>query len=157
MFDSLVAFAAMSSNRSAIMKEAFDLLQKEGKIPKTSVPTALRAAGLNPSEEKIKEIMATATDLDMSAYEALVAKHDDKSDTPEAVKEAFRVFDKDMNGTVSVAEFRHIMTTMGEKYTEEEFRDLIQGFDDNGVIHYEKFVMKMLAPFTEHGNPEDMI
>jgi calmodulin len=147
----------MSANRSAIMKEAFDLLQKEGKIPKTSVPTALRAAGLNPSEEKIKEIMATATDLDMPAYEALVAKHDDKSDTPEAVKEAFRVFDKDMNGTVSVAEFRHIMTTMGEKYTEEEFRDLIQGFDDNGVIHYEKFVMKMLAPFTEHGNPEDMI
>ena len=147
----------MSANRGAIMKEAFDLLQKEGKIPKTSVPTALRAAGLNPSEEKIKEIMATATDLDMPAYEALVNKHDDKSDTPDAVKEAFRVFDKDMNGTVSVAEFRHIMTTMGEKYTEEEFRDLIQGFDDNGVIHYEKFVAKMLAPFTEHGNPEDMI
>jgi calmodulin len=145
------------SNRQAIMKEAFDLLQKEGKIPKTSVPTALRAAGLNPSEEKIKEIMATATDLDMAAYESLVQKHDDKTDSPEAVKEAFRVFDKDMNGTVSVAEFRHIMTTMGEKYTEEEFRDLIQGFDDNGVIHYEKFVMKMLAPFTEHGNPEDMI
>lgn len=147
----------MATSRAAIMKEAFDLLQKDGKIPKTSVPTALRAAGLNPSEEKIKEIMATATDLDMAAYEALVQKHDDKTDTPEAVKEAFRVFDKDMNGTVSVAEFRHIMTTMGEKYTEEEFRDLIQGFDENGVIHYDKFVNKMLAPFTEHGNPEDMI
>ncbi len=148
----------MAANRAAIMKEAFDLLQKEGKIPKTSVPTALRAAGLNPSEEKIKEIMQTVTaDIDMAAYEALVARNDDKTDTPEAVKEAFRVFDKDMNGTISVAEFRHIMTTMGEKYTEEEFRDLIQGFDDNGVIHYEKFVAKMLAPFTEHGNPEDMV
>mgnify|MGYP003386815860 CR=1 FL=1 len=147
----------MSTSRTQIMKEAFDLLQKDGKIPKASVPTALRAAGLNPSEEKIKEIMTTATDVDLAAYEALVQKHDDKTDTPEAVKEAFRVFDKDQNGTVSVSEFRHIMTTMGEKYTEEEFRDLIQGFDDNGVIHYEKFVNKMLAPFTEHGNPEDMI
>lgn len=147
----------MATSREAIMKEAFDLLQKDGKIPKASVPTALRAAGLNPSEEKIKEIMATATDIDLPGYEALVQAHDDKTDTPEAVKEAFRVFDKDMNGTVSVAEFRHIMTTMGEKYTEEEFRDLIQGFDDNGFIHYEKFVNKMLAPFTEHGNPEDMI
>ncbi|CUG40760.1 calmodulin, putative [Bodo saltans] len=144
-------------SRSAVMKEAFELLQKDGRIPKASVPTALRAAGLNPSEEKIKEIMNTATDIDMAGYEALVAKHDDKTDTPEAVKEAFRVFDKEMNGTVSVAEFRHIMTTMGEKYSEEEFRDLIQGFDENGVIHYEKFVNKMLAPFTEHGNPEDMI
>jgi calmodulin len=155
LLDAFLESAIMS--RSAVMKEAFELLQKDGRIPKASVPTALRAAGLNPSEEKIKEIMNTATDIDMAGYEALVAKHDDKTDTPEAVKEAFRVFDKEMNGTVSVAEFRHIMTTMGEKYSDEEFRDLIQGFDENGVIHYEKFVNKMLAPFTEHGNPEDMI
>ena len=144
-------------SKNTIMKEAFDLLQKDGKIPKTSVPTALRAAGLNPSEEKIKEIMQTATDVDMAGYKALVQRHDDKTDTPDAVKEAFRVFDKDMNGTVSTAEFRHIMTTMGEKYTEEEFRDLIQGFDEGGVIRYEKFVERMLAPFTDHGNPDDMI
>ncbi|EAN99779.1 calmodulin, putative [Trypanosoma cruzi] len=144
-------------SRAALMKESFELLQRDGKIPKASVPTALRAAGLNPSEERIKEIMNTVTDLDMAGYEALVAKHDDKTDTPEAVKEAFRVFDKDLDGTVSVAEFRHIMTTMGEKYTEEEFRDLIQGFEENGVIHYEKFVNKMLAPFTDHGNLEDVI
>eukprot|EP00759_Apiculatamorpha_spiralis_P037474 PhF_6_TR37349/c0_g1_i1/m.54986/K02183/CALM; calmodulin len=145
------------ADRGAIMKEAFALLAKDGKIPKASVPTALRAAGLNPSEEKIKEIMASATDMDMPAYEAAVAKYDDKSDTPEAVREAFRVFDKDQNGTVSVAEFRHIMTSMGEKYTEEEFKELIKGFDENGVLKYEKFIQKMLAPFTEHGNPEDML
>ncbi|RNF16464.1 calmodulin [Trypanosoma conorhini] len=144
-------------SRAALMKEAFELLQRDGKIPKASVPTALRAAGLNPSEERLKEIMNTVTELDMAAYEALVQKHDDKTDSPEAVKEAFRVFDKDLDGTVSVAEFRHIMTTMGEKYTEEEFRDLIQGFEENGVIHYEKFVDKMLAPFTDHGNAEDVI
>ncbi|CAJ1036920.1 putative EF-hand domain pair/EF hand/EF-hand domain containing protein [Leishmania utingensis] len=137
------------------MKEAFELLQRDGKIPKASVPTALRAAGLNPSEEKIKEIMATATDMDMTGYEALVEKNDDKTDTSEAVKEAFRVFDKDLDGTVSVAEFRHIMTTMGEKYNDEEFRDLVQEFDNNGVIHYEQFVDKMLAPFTEHGSADD--
>lgn len=138
-------------SRSTLMKEAFELLQKNGKIPAASIPIALRAAGLNPSEEKIKDIMAQAVDINMEEYETLVVKHDDKSDTPEAVKEAFRVFDKDLDGTVSVAEFRHIMTTMGEKYSEEEFRDLIQGFEENGSIKYEKFVYTMLAPFTEHG------
>ncbi|KAG8343967.1 EF hand domain [Trypanosoma vivax] len=144
-------------SRASLMKEAFELLQREGKIPKSSIPTALRAAGLNPSEEKIREIMSTSSELDMAAYEVLVSKHDEDTDTMEAVKEAFRVFDKDRDGTVSVAEFRHIMTTMGEKYTEEEFRDLIQGFDDNGVIHYEKFVAKMLAPFTKHGAADDVV
>ncbi|ESL05481.1 calmodulin [Trypanosoma rangeli SC58] len=101
--------------------------------------------------------MNTVSELDMAGYEALVLKHDDKTDSPESVKEAFRVFDKDLDGTVSVAEFRHIMTTMGEKYTEEEFRDLIQGFEENGIIHYEKLVDKMLAPFTDHGNAEDVV
>lgn len=143
-------------SRNNLMKEAFELLQKNGKIPAASVPIALRAAGLNPSEERIKEIMSKATDIDMGEYEALVLKYDDKTDTPEAVREAFRVFDKDLDGTVSVAEFRHIMTTMGEKYSEEEFRDLIQGFEENGYIKYDKFVHRMLAPFTEHGNPSEV-
>lgn len=137
-------------SRSNLMKEAFDLLHKNGKIPASSVPIALRAAGLNPSEEKIKEIMSKTSDIDMAEYEALVSQYDDKTDTPEAVKEAFRVFDKDLDGTVSVSMFRHIMTTMGEKYSDEEFRDLIQGVEENGSIKYEKFVYRMLAPFTEH-------
>lgn len=143
-------------SRSNLMKEAFELLQKNGKIPASSIPIALRAAGLNPSEEKIKEIMVTATDIGFSEYEELVVKYDDKTDTPEAVKEAFRVFDKELNGTVSVSVFRHIMTTMGEKYSEEEFRDLIQGFEENGSIKYEKFVNRMLAPFTDHGIADDV-
>ncbi|CCW68901.1 unnamed protein product [Phytomonas sp. Hart1] len=133
-----------------LIDEAFSLLQKDGKIPRVSIPIALRAAGLNPSEEKIKQIMSIASDIDMSAYRKLVAEHDDKTDTMEAVKEAFRVFDKDSNGTISVPEFRHIMTSMGEKYREDEFHDLIQGFEENGVIHYEKLVERMLAPFTDH-------
>lgn len=138
------------------MKEAFELLQKNGKIPSSSIPIALRAAGLNPSEERIREIMASATDIGLSEYESLVVKFDDKTDTPEAVREAFRVFDKELDGTVSVSVFRHIMTTMGEKYSEEEFRDLIQGFEENGCIKYEKFVNRMLAPFTEHGLTNDV-
>ncbi|CCW61413.1 unnamed protein product [Phytomonas sp. EM1] len=134
----------------SLMEEAFALLQKDGKIPRISIPTALRAAGLNPSEEKIKQIMCTASDLDMPAYKKLVSEHDDKTDTPEAVKEAFRVFDKNSDGTISVGEFRHIMTSMGEKYREEEFHDLIQGFEEDGIIHYERLVERMLAPFTDH-------
>ena len=53
---------------------------------------------------------------------------DDQVDTLESVLEAFRVFDKNLNGTVSTNEFRHIMTSMGEKYTDDEFRELVQGY-----------------------------
>lgn len=33
-----------------------------------------------------------------------------------------RVFDKDGNGFITAQEFKHFMTTMGEKFTEEEVR-----------------------------------
>jgi calmodulin len=41
-------------------------------------------------------------------------------DTEEDIIEAFRVFDKDGNGTISAAELRHVMTNLGEKLTDEE-------------------------------------
>lgn len=41
-------------------------------------------------------------------------------DTEDDIIEAFRVFDKDGNGTISAAELRHVMTNLGEKLTDEE-------------------------------------
>ena len=104
----------------------------DGSIPPESVPTALRAANLNPSEEVLKDLLREggkgSQPLDEEGYKKLVSELDDQSDTLESVLEAFRVFDKNLNGTVSTNEFRHIMTSMGEKYTDEEFRELVQGY-----------------------------
>jgi Ca2+-binding EF-hand superfamily protein len=45
-----------------------------------------------------------------------------EQDTEDDIIEAFRVFDKDGNGTISAAEPRHVMTNLGEKLTDEEVR-----------------------------------
>eukprot|EP00754_Rhynchopus_humris_P037266 Rhum_TRINITY_DN19398_c0_g1::Rhum_TRINITY_DN19398_c0_g1_i1::g.169944::m.169944/K02183/CALM; calmodulin len=147
--------------QETLVHEAFSLLQKNGSIPPESIPTALRAANLNPSEEVLKDLMREggkgSQPLDEEGYKRLVAEMDDQADTLESVLEAFRVFDKNLNGTVSTNEFRHIMTSMGEKYTDEEFRELVQGFDNGGVVQYTELANKMLLPFLEHGNPADYI
>lgn len=44
----------------------------------------------------------------------------------------FRVFDKDGNGYITAQEFRHFMTTMGEKFSEEEVDEIIKEFDKDG-------------------------
>eukprot|EP01064_Diplonema_japonicum_P031244 TRINITY_DN5523_c0_g1_i1.p2 TRINITY_DN5523_c0_g1~~TRINITY_DN5523_c0_g1_i1.p2 ORF type:complete len:199 (+),score=65.56 TRINITY_DN5523_c0_g1_i1:435-1031(+) len=151
----------MTTSQETLMEEAFSLLQKNGTIPPESIPTALRAAGLNPSEEVIRDLQKQggkgSQALDKDGYKKLVGEMDDQADTLESVLEAFRVFDKNLNGTVSTNEFRHIMTSMGEKYTDDEFRELVQGFDNGGVVEYAELAKKMLLPFLEHGNPADFI
>ena len=42
-----------------------------------------------------------------------------------ALKEAFKVFDKDSNGFISASELRHIMTNLGKKLTDEEVDEMI--------------------------------
>lgn len=44
----------------------------------------------------------------------------------------FRVFDKDGNGFITAAEFKHFMTTMGEKFSEEEVDEIIKEVDKDG-------------------------
>ena len=53
----------------------------------------------------------------------------------------FRVFDKDGNGYITAQEFKHFMTTMGERFSEEEVDEIIREVDKDGdeeVRHHNK-------------------
>lgn len=55
------------------------------------------------------------------------------------IREAFRIFDRDGNGTISAAELRHVMTNLGEKLTDEEVDEMLReaDIDGDGEIDYE--------------------
>lgn len=50
-----------------------------------------------------------------------------------------RCFDKDEDGYLSVGELRHIMTSMGEKMTNEEVDDMLREADkdNDGKVNYQ--------------------
>ena len=62
------------------------------------------------------------------------------------VRLAFRTLDKNGNGTIEAAEFKHLMTNIGNPLTEEEVMALINAADINrdGFIDYEEFVRIMM-------------
>ena len=47
-------------------------------------------------------------------------------------QEAFKVFDRDNNGFISAAELRHVMTSIGEKLTDDEVDEMIREADQDG-------------------------
>ncbi|EEC16524.1 calmodulin, putative [Ixodes scapularis] len=58
-----------------------------------------------------------------------------------------QVFDRDGNGFITAAELRHVMTTLGEKLTDEEVDEMIReaDVDGDGQINYEEFVALMTS------------
>ena len=64
----------------------------------------------------------------------------------EEFKEAFSLFDKDGDGTVSTNELGQVMRTLGQNPTEAELNDMIKevDVDGNGEIDFEEFVGLMI-------------
>lgn len=50
-----------------------------------------------------------------------------------------RVFDKNNDGLISSNELRHVMTSLGERLSEEEVDDMIKeaDLDGDGMVNYE--------------------
>lgn len=60
--------------------------------------------------------------------------------------ECFRVFDRGCNGLISAAELRHVLSSLGDKMTDEEVDSLLVGFEDNqGQVYYEDFVRTVIS------------
>ena len=69
----------------------------------------------------------------------MMARQVKDTDSEEDLREAFRLFDKDGDGTISADELRHVMINLGEKLTNEEVDEMLREADMNGdgKIDYE--------------------
>jgi calmodulin len=112
----------------------------------------MRALGQNPTEselqEMIKEVDPTNSGgIVFNDFMILMKKKMTDTDNEDEIKEAFRVFDRDNDGIISAAELRHIMTTLGEKLSEDEVDEMIREADTNGdgQIRYDAFVRLMMS------------
>ncbi|XP_065297980.1 uncharacterized protein [Dermacentor albipictus] len=73
------------------------------------------------------------------------------------LRDAFRVFDRDGHGFITTAELRHVVTTLGERMTDEEADELTREADPTnaGHVNYEEFI-KMIStpvPLDQYGVP----
>ena len=70
----------------------------------------------------------------------------------QALKEAFKIFDKNKNGYIEAKELRSVTTTLGQRLTDEEFQEFWNEADQNGdgKLDYNEFIKIMLQYWTFH-------
>ena len=57
-------------------------------------------------------------------------------------KEAFSLFDKDLNGSITIKELGAVLRSMGQNPSENDIKEMIDSLDDNenGTIEFSEFI-----------------
>ncbi|KAI8457037.1 hypothetical protein BY996DRAFT_4635779 [Phakopsora pachyrhizi] len=141
-------------------KEAFALFDKKGTghISKDRLGDLLRALGQNPTQAEVAELAASApSNIDFATFQAILNRPGGfaPAGTADDFIRGFRVFDKEGNGYIGAGELRYVLTSLGEKLTDEEVDELMKGVQvgNDGNIDYEKFVRSILQAIIIKKNP----
>lgn len=111
--------------------------QFTGQITTKELGTVMRSLGQNPSESELQDMINEVDadnngTIDFPEFLTMMARKMKDTDSEEEIREAFKVFDRDNNGFISAAELRHVMTSIGEKLTDDEVDEMIREADQDG-------------------------
>ncbi|TVY64325.1 Calmodulin [Lachnellula suecica] len=132
-------------------RDQWMLIRLLGQITTKELGTVMRSLGQNPSESELQDMINEVDadnngTIDFPEFLTMMARKMKDTDSEEEIREAFKVFDRDNNGFISAAELRHVMTSIGEKLTDDEVDEMIREADQDGDgrIDYNEFVQLMM-------------
>ncbi|CAL8256419.1 unnamed protein product [Boreogadus saida] len=71
-------------------------------------------------------------------------------------KEAFSLFDKDGDGTITTKELGTVMHSLGQNPTEAELQDMINEVDADGTIDFPEFLTMMARKMKDTDSEEEI-
>ncbi|XP_064615696.1 myosin, essential light chain, adductor muscle-like [Liolophura sinensis] len=143
------------------LEDAFDLLDfwdgRDGLIDAAKVGDLLRCVGFNPTNRTVHQVGGASEmgeghynfDDILTIYNNTKARTNHHGDAENGdIREAFRSFDREGRGFISMAELRLMLTSRGEKLTDQEVDEILKYTDVkedmHGAVRYEDFVSKVI-------------
>eukprot|EP01017_Pseudomicrothorax_dubius_P027578 TRINITY_DN3197_c0_g2_i3.p1 TRINITY_DN3197_c0_g2~~TRINITY_DN3197_c0_g2_i3.p1 ORF type:complete len:172 (+),score=39.84 TRINITY_DN3197_c0_g2_i3:162-677(+) len=134
------------------IKEAFDLFdtEKVGSIDYHELKVTMRALGFDVRKSEVLKIISEY-DRDETGrveygdfVEIMTRKYAERDPTEEILR-AFRLFDDDQSGKISLKNLRRVARELGENLSDEELQAMIDEFDKDhdGQINEEEFLAIM--------------
>ncbi|KAJ2715261.1 hypothetical protein H4R19_001301 [Coemansia spiralis] len=154
-FDEFVGMMERQRTRTSITEaeiaKAFTTADtdKDGAITAPQVSAAVQYLGFAVGDASVAAVLqgvAAAPAVTLADFTQLVRSLPPLPEDPDAeLKEAFNVFDKDGNGSISKSELRQVMVSLGENLSDEEIEAMFGEADTNkdDVISFSEFKTMM--------------
>lgn len=144
----------LSEDKIQEFKEAFEIFDqdKNGYISVNELREILNNLGQNPNDKELDEIINEADsdgdgNIDFKEFLCFMAKRMRDTDTEDELIEAFKLFDNDGNGVVSVSKLKEVFYSLNDERISLEEIDLMIGLadlDNDGFINYEELIKMVM-------------
>jgi centrin-3 len=141
--------AELTEEQKQEIKEAFDLFdsEKTGTVDYHELKVALRALGFEVKKNDIQLLIKEYDKqekgrIEYADFVEIFSKKMSERDPTAEILKAFKLFDEDSRGKISVKNLRKIAKELGESITDEELQAMIDEFDkdQDGEISQQEFL-----------------
>lgn len=99
---------------------------RDGFIEKEDLHDMLASLGKNPTDDYLEAMMNEAPGpINFTMFLTLFGERLQGTDPEDVIKNAFGCFDEDNNGYINEDRLRELLTTMGDRFSDEEVRKSI--------------------------------
>ncbi|KAK9403387.1 myosin regulatory light chain 2 smooth muscle minor isoform [Crotalus adamanteus] len=137
-------FAMFDQSQIQEFKEAFNMIDqnRDGFIDKEDLHDMLASLGKNPTDEYLDAMMNEAPGpINFTMFLTMFGEKLNGTDPEDVIRNAFACFDEEATGFIQEDYLRELLTTMGDRFTDEEVDELFREapIDKKGNFNYIEF------------------
>ncbi|KAK0042079.1 myosin regulatory light chain 12B-like [Biomphalaria glabrata] len=148
-------FAMFDQAQIQEFKEAFNMIDqnRDGFIDKEDLHDMLASLGKDPADAYLDEMMSAAPGpINFTMFLTMFGDKLNGTDPEDVIRNAFACFDEEGTGSIPEERLRELLTTMGDRFTDDEVDDMYRDAPINkkGEFNYLEFTR-----ILKYGKRED--
>ena len=148
-------FAMFDQNQIQEFKEAFNMIDQnsDGFVDKEDLHDMLASLGKDPTDDYLEEMVKMSPGpINFTMFLTLFGEKLNGTDPEDVINNAFACFDDDGNGKVHEDLLKEALTTMGDRFTDDQVDDVLRDapIDKDGYLDFTKF-----THILKHGKKDD--